>query len=643
MQGDEPHRSRAVNLISTLLVIAGVVRVLVVVLHDPLLGYANQYDMVRTSACVDLWPALPPPARYAAHTAAPLDRYVSEHLAGSPCYPSTGVAFVEFAKGAIEALRAVGLFRDVGFPLRAVGIVAAITLFATVIAFVVVERRRPWAQLAHATLFAIVLSDPALTLWMNTFYTEFGTMFFLYVAGGIVALAPGVGRPRGSSSGAASRPCAPLAVLGYGALAYGALLGLVWSRQQYAAFAVIPLLIVAPQCWRRARAAWFAAVVVVVASMIVQTASIAGLPAIRAANMHDVYLGAVLPSARHEARALTELGLPASCRQAIGSNWYVGMGEDPQQQCTEVDALGRLALLRLIPRDPALPWRVLVRGLPLTQWWWQHYLGMVAGTQHADWSHSTSPFAWSLADLDEQLPLVGYLVVVAAVAAAFIVTAAQWARAAIRGRAAGSWTCAMLFLSALGMYAPFSAIFGDGYVDASRHALLFHPAAASLLCLGTGRILRHAISRETRALRWMSIAGSSWIVVAAFLAMALVWGVRRVPVGYGMVGDPAIRRLDGDTYTMRGWAVDPWGVRGMRVAAYRDLDAKVPERSWVASYGHSVPGLSTYFPTYAGADHGGFALSISRSEWPSTAPCLRTWIDSRTGGSVEIDRRCVAR
>ena len=45
---------------------------------------------------------------------------------------------------------------------------------------------------------------------------------------------------------------------------------------------------------------------------------------------------------------------------------------------------------------------------------------------------------------------------------------------------------------------PISAIFGDGYSDVARHALLLHPAVASLALLGIGRALCSPVPARSR-------------------------------------------------------------------------------------------------------------------------------------------------
>ena len=69
------------------LVVLGIARAALLVAHDPLVGYGSQYDMIRTGACLGLYPALPEPQRYEAHPEAPLPLYKVEAVRQDLCYP----------------------------------------------------------------------------------------------------------------------------------------------------------------------------------------------------------------------------------------------------------------------------------------------------------------------------------------------------------------------------------------------------------------------------------------------------------------------------------------------------------------------------------------------------------------------------
>src|SRR5215831_9702290 len=124
-----PERSRLVAIVVVVLIAAGAWRLAAVVGATPLLGYANQYDMGRTSACVGLWPDLPSPSRYEAHPQSPLARYVRGERRPDECYPSSELLFVAPA----AAIAAPGEKVD----LRLVGAVEAALLVALALALAV--------------------------------------------------------------------------------------------------------------------------------------------------------------------------------------------------------------------------------------------------------------------------------------------------------------------------------------------------------------------------------------------------------------------------------------------------------------------------------------------------------------------------
>ena len=117
-----PERSRLVALLTVALIVAGAWRLYAIVGATPMLGYANQFDMARTSACVGLWPDLPAPARFEAHPQAPLSHYVRRDDPSDECYLSSELAFVAPAVMATPIgkpvdLRRVGVLKAANYGL----------------------------------------------------------------------------------------------------------------------------------------------------------------------------------------------------------------------------------------------------------------------------------------------------------------------------------------------------------------------------------------------------------------------------------------------------------------------------------------------------------------------------------------------
>src|SRR5690606_9821630 len=112
--------------IAAVVLVLGLLRLFVLVLHAPLAGYANQYDMARSSDCLGLWPDLPAEQQALATPAAPRTDYRYGGATGAACYPSTAVLAARLAlelDAAVEELRGE-VVRD--FDLRQLGALYAL-------------------------------------------------------------------------------------------------------------------------------------------------------------------------------------------------------------------------------------------------------------------------------------------------------------------------------------------------------------------------------------------------------------------------------------------------------------------------------------------------------------------------------------
>ena len=365
---------RLAVLLAVLLLIIGTVRIGWIVGHQPLLGYANQFDMGRTSACFGLWPNLPEPARYEAHRESPIARYIEGERRPAECYVSSELLFTGAAIAVWKLAASAGIAAASTMDLRFVGVVKALALLLLVLVFARVLRDRPAWLVAHAAVFAIVLADPFVTLWMNTLYTEYAAVFFAYAAVSCLAVVAGSTTARGGW------------YAGFGV----ALLGLGLSRQQHALLPLFLVLLAWPAIRQQRR--WALSLVVVTSAVIVlQTVVISRPPSIAAANNANVVLGTLLPAARDQPRALQYLALEPDCAAVIGATWYVTMGENIAERCPGVLGLSRLRMLGLLAAEPTLAVRALLKAAPLSQPALLRYVGI----------DESSPYT----SLDAQQPL----------------------------------------------------------------------------------------------------------------------------------------------------------------------------------------------------------------------------------------------
>jgi hypothetical protein len=621
-----PERRDAVARLAALILIAlGAWRIAVVVGASPMLGYANQFDMGRTSACFGLWPDLPAPARYEAHPPAPIAQYVRGEARPAECYPSSELAFVATALAIAP--------RDAPVDLRIVGAIKGAALILLAIGLGVALKRRPSWALAHAAVFAIVLADPMTTLWLNTLYTEFGALLGAYASivllPVIVARAPEAVRP------------SPAALIGF---SLGlAVLGL--SRQQHLLLPTVLALPVLLSLWRPAPRVALALALWVAAIALVQ-AMVIGRPAtITAANNADVVLGAILPASRDPPVTAAKLGLPVRCLQSSGASWYETMGESLQDTCPEALDLPRRALVALAFTEPATIVRAVLRGVPQLQDWRLGYLGSVEGRDFAGNAvlrAVAGPGAISLASVVTPLPPPAFWFALAVSLALFVVSGVVTLHALLQSRPA-PFALVVWSLGATAWYAILTAILGDGYVEIPRHAELAAPCMCAMLLIVAGALLAPALSLSGGRTTITPSAQPTLVLIAAAFASATLGYVSlrapiaALPLATGVVDRPKQNRVPDGPVEFVGWALDPHGVTRVELVtdggdAYR------------ADYGLAYAGargepLSLYFPSYPGVARPGFTAMLPRQALAAGSVGVRTFIVNVDGVRTEIDRR----
>ena len=514
-------------LASALLVI-GALRLFLVVTHAPLAGYANQYDMIRTSACVGYWPTQDG-AREAAHPQSPIARYVAGTRDVEACVPSAEVAWV--------AVVAHGGTLD----LRVVGVTQALALLIVALWLHVRVRAMPGAQLMHAAVFALVLCDPFDTLWLNTLYTELPALFGAYLAtAGLVVAAT---EPRPTRGGAL-------------AFALGiALLGA--SRVQHLLLPFVWLAVLALVLRRRGvrhRALLASSFAIALATFAGQVAVQRMHPALAPANRSDALFGALMPAAADPVGWTEKLGLPANCAELAHTTWYLRRGRDAQAECPAAFALSSARIVAALgPRQLAT---ALARGLVLSTAWRLPYVGEVAGADTLRLDHP------SVADLIAPLSLGATLALWLTPLFAGAVAALRLLFALRRRDSALLLVDALLALAALVIGAVWLAsVLGDGYSETARHLHL----AQNFVLVAWALLLGAAV-------HWRIWTYAGFAVFA--IGLALAHAGARLPLAFGALTQPATDPADAGAIDLAGLALDARGVA--RIEARLDGAAPVP-------------------------------------------------------------------
>ena len=625
-----PERSRLVALVTVALIVAGAWRLYAIVGATPMLGYANQFDMARTSACVGLWPDLPAPARFEAHPQAPLSHYVRRDDPSDECYLSSELAFVA------PAVMATPIGKPVD--LRRVGVLKATMLFLLALIFTALLRDRPGWSLLHAMLFAIVICDPLNALWLNTLYTEFAALFFLYSSVVLLVII-------GAREDPADPPERWLVMVFALSLA-----GIGLSRQQHL---LLPLLLALPvlvSLWGPARRNALTLLAVTVLIAAAQAGVIERNPKIAAANSANVVLGAILPASLEPALTAQRLGLPERCLQAQGASWYVTMGESLHKTCPEALAVSRARQARLLFTEPLTLLRAGLRALPQLQDWRLGAMGVVEGRVYAG-AEAVRAIggvgAFSVAPAVTAMPPVVFLFALTASLVLLVVSAIVALVAQALERRA-PLALALYALTATAWYAIATAIGGDGYVEVARHAQLaaasFYAATVLLavtLIAPLAAPLWVLVGGSARALGRAALAALGYAVlalgIAATLQPLLRAAMATTPLAIGVVDLPLRNVVTADVAELSGWALDPLGVVAVEVVTGSgEVFAATLDLPYAGARGES---LDLYYPGYPNPARAGFVARLPARVLDSGTVELRTLVVNATGTRTEIDRR----
>jgi hypothetical protein len=450
--------------LSIIIIAIGVCRVIESVLHEPLLGYANNTDMVRIQACVQVWPAAKEIKVGSMTPAAPISDYKLEYHSSQEnlCLPTSELLFSFLGRALAK------LFHLAIVPIRLFGLIRALALSSTAILFglLLVRQRQAGPALAHAVIWTMILADPINTLYLNTFYSEFASLFFAYVSFVLIWLVLAVKETK------------------FRALMLGASLFLLGiSRYQHLGLpAAIGGVVILVNLGALRRIRWttvavcFASLAVLVfygryQMLFPWTKDYTHY--ISFANATDTYLGAVLPAADDPVKAAAALGLPDQCADYSGKTWYTP-DVQAEHPCPEVLGVSRIKLLALILRNPAILYRMIGQGLPLMRPLILD-LGSVGGQEFGRANHVTFTLAtWFDMVPGNALAVAFVISVLASVLVAFasIVRRPTQTRPTLTLIGSLAVACIVVFLSAL---------LGDGYWEFQKHTQLFFSLWCSLI------------------------------------------------------------------------------------------------------------------------------------------------------------------
>lgn len=519
------------------------VRLGFVVAHQPLAGFANQFDMLRTTACLGLEPDSALPAG-SATPQAPVESYRRDGAIDGNCLPGSEVALAGLAMLVDQVADQFAGGDPERFPLRLLALIKALLLLLAL--GVLDHRLRHWCRLrtAHIGLAALLLADPLNTLYLAGFYTEFGSLLAAWLT--LAWPLPWLLRGRAPSAVSLMLWGVLLSALllarfqhvvtPFVALAWMVVLG--WYRGWPLLRLALPLVLLLPALaatlhWQRE------------------------YPTIADANRWNSFFGAAMPAAGDAKDFAARLGLAPACAELSGSTWYLRRGRDARAECPAGMDLSRLRWLTALAREPDALARWIGRGVTLSGQWRPSYLGELAGQSYQRLPRGPLAIGTSFADGIARLPWLALLLGWSLPLWLLLLQPPQLRPPAAAAdpvcsiaRTARDWLLPMLaVLLALGWAA---SLVGDGYSELARHLHLAGNAAVTAALLLPWALWRGW--RERAAIGRLLLLG------AGALALLLASWTQRQAIAVGVLDLPVDERLTGDAMDIAGWAIDPRGI-----------------------------------------------------------------------------------
>ena len=569
-------------------------RMLTLVLHSPVVGYANQYDMLRSSACLNLWPGTPAEnltdiALETATPKAPIAIYQNRAFDRSNCYWSTDVAFISVA----VTLHQITHSGDDSLDLRWIGTTKAALLLTAILWLSVLLWPYPRACALHALVAALVLADPFVMLYANTLYTEFGAVLGLYLTiAGALTWRLSHAQAHTQTDLLRQRRALDALLLGLASLAC--------ARVPHAPLAVILAAVLLYFAWRALRKFPRALTVSLLVPLLLGVAVAArnqhALAGVAQANASNTLFFTVLPSAPDAIAVAQALGLPAHCGELAFSSWYLRRKTDVTRDCPEAYDFSRARLAVVLATHPQTALRLLANAFAQSRGWRMRYVG-----EQAKGEFARAPF-WSIADVAPRLPYPAYVgLTIFALCFAVLGVNTKSAHAALGLSLAlliGALTLPLLI-----------SLMGDGYTELPRHAHLSTVALVTLL-------LVLAANAKTIGMRRLALAG----VMSGVLSVILFAQPAAIAAW-----DHPLKAYVGERIEISGWALEPFGLD--------EVYAQAPGQAKQALAFGPRAGVASIFQGYPNSARAGITGRVLIS-----APYTEIRVRNRLGVVTVVDR-----
>ncbi|MFV0680741.1 hypothetical protein [Ottowia sp.] len=446
---------KTIKLLACLILALATLRVLGFWAADPMLAYGNNYDQIRTMETFGFRPRDSQKEPFVATPEQPWRYFIKSAEMRWPSYPSSD----QILKAIQYATMVLFAADDGSMDIK---IASAPLLLGWMLGIWLIFKRlliSPANALGFAAWLLVVV-DPINLLFLNTWYAEFSAFAVTTLLIGLVWL--------WMLDLIGLRP-----TLLWGAMC---LLFLSLNRNQYMfLLPTVALLIAAAMAvtrpYRRQLTGSPIKVVLVAVlcllPALVYTSAAQKMYPIGAANRINTVFFTLLPASQNPARMAQKMRLPPSCLQFSGRNWYDTPTTAFETHCPQVMRLPLSKVVKGVISEPLVVFTIIEHVGKTYRGFLLPLLGQIEGRANAQLQDSSSRLHRSINPLFKRLApdAITALILVASlgpVLAALIAWSVRQRR----------WSFMFLLCGLLFNYALFSSLFGDGYADLDRHAIL---------------------------------------------------------------------------------------------------------------------------------------------------------------------------
>lgn len=418
------------------------------------IGYANNYDFIRHSSCIGLWSYIPGHPKEAGHPIAPSSQLLYDgDISRDGCINSSD----NFSSYILTR------FLSTGDIVSFINLSSIKILFLLSLSFLSISISK--SKLVPSIILFSILTEGIYLAYANTLYGEFSVIsaFTLIVICTYNLIYEKNAHP--------SKLQIAILII--------AILWLGLSKQQWS---YLTLLLICVASWifyqnpllRKPIFIFLCLSLTSIATFqTINKHNFNNNTSINSANKINTFFHAILPEATDKYEALKALNLPTRCNADIGISWYQAE-QNALNNCPEIQKISRGRLLKLFIQDPPTFFMPIIKFTDEMKFFYPHYLGVIIpGDTNAlkkiEYVISIS-FSNIINKINSSLFFtIIFIFFITSIVTGFILLFAY--------KTLSLELTSYIYLFTIGGltvgYSIASSVFGDGYIEAAKHSVLF--------------------------------------------------------------------------------------------------------------------------------------------------------------------------